>query len=306
MVLNESNQAAYIKQLYIADDAPGHDVLLPAAASSARARLPALDAAMALRRDSREQINERLECITGSGTVSGKLDDNTGVGTLTYQFNDCYQSGFYLSGKQTIKYLRWDLNNITPLDYIISNDKLRYSLNDDYQELNGNLTVTDQDLCSEVTIENMLYSSNDKTSDVYVDHLTTKNLCDRLDISGSLYLAKAGKVLISTSKNYSMGDIYSNVTYQKYILPISGYLRLTGKNSTVVIDSRMEKSAYSYGEENRTIVLLDQDGDGKTDYSYDMPTWYLGISELVNYSDSDHDGMSGQDHERFINKFRTL
>ncbi len=133
VVLNESNQAAYIKQLYIAADAPEHDALLPTVAARARARLLAPHAAMALRRDSREQINERLECITGSGTVSGKLDDNTGVGTLTSQFNDCYQDGIYLSGKQTIKYLRWDLRNMIPLDYIISNDKLRYSLNGDYQ-----------------------------------------------------------------------------------------------------------------------------------------------------------------------------
>jgi hypothetical protein len=290
-VLNESNQAAYIKQLYIADDAPEHDVLLAAAASSARARLPAQHAVMALRRDSREQINERLACGTGSGTVSGTLDDNTGVGTLTYQFNDCYQDGVYLSGKQTIKYLRWDLSDITPLDYIISNDKLRYSRSGDYQELNGDLTVTDQGLCGEVTIENMLYSRGDKTSDVYVDHLTTKNLCNRLDISGSIYLAKTGKVSIATSQNYNMGDVYSSVTHQSYSLPISGALRLIGRNSSVTIDTRAEKTAYSDQNENKTIVSLDQDGDSKTEYSYDMPTWYLGINELVNYSDSDHDGM---------------
>jgi len=291
VVLNESNQAAYIKQLYIAADAPEHDALLPTVAARARARLLAPHAAMALRRDSREQINERLECITGSGTVSGKLDDNTGVGTLTSQFNDCYQDGIYLSGKQTIKYLRWDLRNMIPLDYIISNDKLRYSLNGDYQELNGKLTVTDQGLCSEVTLENMLYSSNEKTSDVYVDHLTTKDFCNRLDMSGAIYLAKTGKVSISTSENYNVDDVYSNVTQQMYTLPISGYLRLTGKNSSLNIASQKVTPDFSHWEERRTTISLDQDGDGKSDHSYNMPTWYLGVDVLVNYSDSDHDGM---------------
>jgi hypothetical protein len=288
VVLNESNQVDYLKMLYSVDDSAPQSV---SAASRIRARLPVVHSAMALRRDSRSQINEILDCVSGSGTVTGEMNDNIGVGKLTYQFNDCYQNGLYISGKQIIDYQRWDLNNYIPLDYTITNEALRYSLNSYYQELNGEIQVKDQGLCTEVTTENMLSSSSNKSDEVYVANLVTKNTCGKLDITGAIYLAQTGRVSISTLNNYNLGEVYSNETYKNYSLPVSGTIRLTGKKSSLTITSRIEKPDYSYWDQNRTTISLDQDGDGKADHSYDMPTWYLGVSLLVNYSDSDHDGM---------------
>lgn len=172
--------------LYSVDDSTPQSVSATAAVSRTRARLPVVHSAMALRRDSRSKINENLDCSSGSGTVTGNINDKTGVGTLTYQFNDCYQDGIYISGKQIIEYKRWDLNNYIPLDYKITNETLRYSLNSYYQELNGNIQVIDQDLCTEVTTENMLSSSSNKADEVYVENLVTKNSCDKLDITSPL------------------------------------------------------------------------------------------------------------------------
>lgn len=290
VVLNESNQADYLKMLYSVDDSVQQSVSATAA-SRIRARLPLAYPAMALSRDARSQINESLDCSSGSGTVTGEINDNTGVGKLTYQFNDCYQDGLYISGKQIIEYQRWDLNNYIPLSYKVTNQALRYSSNSYYQELNGDIQIADQGLCTEVTAKNMLYSSSNKADEMYVENLVTKNSCDKLDISGAIYLAKLGRVSISTLDNYNLGDVYSKDTYKTYSLPVSGSLRLTGKKSSLTIASRIVKPDYSYWDENRTNISLDQDGDGKTDSSYDMPTWYLGVSTLVNYSDSDHDGM---------------
>jgi len=291
VVLNESNQAAYLKMLYSVDDSTPQSVSATAAVSRTRARLPVVHSAMALRRDSRSKINENLDCSSGSGTVTGNINDKTGVGTLTYQFNDCYQDGIYISGKQIIEYKRWDLNNYIPLDYKITNETLRYSLNSYYQELNGNIQVVDQDLCTEVTTENMLSSSSNKADEVYVENLVTKNSCGKLDITGAIYLSQTGRVSISTLNNYNLGEVYSNETYKNYSLPISGTIRLTGKKSSLTITSRIEKPDYSYWDQNRTTISLDQDGDGKADHSYEMPTWYLGVASLMNYSDSDQDGM---------------
>ena len=199
VVLNESNQAAYLKMLYSVDDSTQQSVSATAAVSRTRARFPVVHSAMALRRDSRSKINENLDCSSGSGTVTGNINDKTGVGTLTYQFNDCYQSGVYISGKQIIEYQRWDLNNYIPLDYKITNEELRYSLNDSYQELNGDIQISDQDLCTEVTTENMLYSSSNKEDEVYVENFVTKNSCGRVDITGAVYLGKvriSGEILL--------------------------------------------------------------------------------------------------------------
>ena len=137
----------------------------------------------------------------------------------------------------------------------------------------------------------MLSSSNNKADEVYVENLVTKNSCGKLDITGAIYLSQTGRVSISTLNNYNLGEVYSNETYKNYSLPISGTIRLTGKKSSLTITSRIEKPDYSYWDQNRTTISLDQDGDGKADHSYEMPTWYLGVASLMNYSDSDQDGM---------------
>ena len=63
VVLNESNQAAYLKMLYSVDDSTPQSVSATAAVSRTRARLPVVHSAMALRRDSRSKINENLDWV---------------------------------------------------------------------------------------------------------------------------------------------------------------------------------------------------------------------------------------------------
>lgn len=53
---------------------------------------------------------------------------------------------------------------------------------------------------------------------MYEENFVTKNSCGRVDITGAVYLAKTGRVYVSTSNGYNIGDVYGKDTYKELFI----------------------------------------------------------------------------------------
>ena len=61
-------------------------------------------------------LNEHLECDSGSGNLTGTLNDSTFTGTLTFTYINCLLDGITYNGTGTFRIDAFDWNYIEPTD----------------------------------------------------------------------------------------------------------------------------------------------------------------------------------------------
>ena len=64
----------------------------------------------------RIDIDEPLFCESGSASMTGTLDENTGLGTLTLTYNDCTVEGFTFDGQASLTFLEFDFGYSLPVN----------------------------------------------------------------------------------------------------------------------------------------------------------------------------------------------
>jgi uncharacterized repeat protein (TIGR01451 family) len=110
-------------------------------------------------------LNEPLECDSGSGNISGTLNDSTFTGTLTVTYINCRLDGTTYNGTGTLRIDAFDLNYIEISDATMAFTLLTISSS----EFTGSMSGT-------IRIQSMIVSNTEKMTLNYVskDSLTGK------------------------------------------------------------------------------------------------------------------------------------
>jgi hypothetical protein len=251
---------------------------------------------------SREKIDESLECNSGSGRVTGSLDDKSGQGTLTYSYNNCAFGSTVLSGKQIVQYHRWDMVHLTPLDLTTTYKDLQFTAGSTFEKLNGSETVTNLNSCTERSEKNILVTTELPARDRYIDHLTGNMTCVLVDgtetpvisYTGNIYHATYGKVSISTSKPLrykNLGLEFGNTNKFMDIL-VAGNFTLSGNNSNVTFSANSIPGAIGQTETAYMTIDFDLNNDSSNERTLTVPAWYMLVDSLRNFSDVDADGLT--------------
>ncbi len=110
-------------------------------------------------------LNEPLECDSGSGSLTGTLNDTTFTGTVTFTYTNCLLEGVTYNGTGTLRIDAFDLNYIEITDATMTFTLMSISS----PEFSGSMSGT-------IRIESMIVSNTEKMTLNYVsrDNLTGK------------------------------------------------------------------------------------------------------------------------------------
>ncbi|GAA5218180.1 choice-of-anchor Q domain-containing protein [Corallincola platygyrae] len=234
----------------------------------------------------KERVDEALNCESGSGRISGNLDDDDGTGTLTQEFNSCVISGVEVNGAIIIEFERWNLNTATPADMTFIYDE--FSVESQYVGLtvaDGQIEIRNNDTCQRSYHFEMNWDNPGSNDDIYYHNFQQNFICengqDLISMTGQVYIGAFGFVNVTTPEPLAL-DRYAA---QQYYQPYAGHLRLSNELATADITITSREDLYDAPE--ATITLTHQNN---------IKEMRIGASLLVDpvygdLSDSDQDGM---------------
>ena len=86
-------------------------------------------------------FDDTLPCASGSIRIFGTIDDMTGTGTLTIQYNSCTEDGETINGQGTLRVDAFDLGMFAPSDFTISFPRLQFRATGISRDVGGSLRV---------------------------------------------------------------------------------------------------------------------------------------------------------------------
>lgn len=294
--LQSDNVSSYLDTLL------GHDASLIQLAQASSTSLKLHSQSISKNKTNREKIDEAINCSSGSGRITGSLNNDTGKGTITYTYNNCGIGNSIVSGKQLVKYTRWNMAGMVPLDLTNTYKDLQFKTGSKFEKLNGEETVTDIKSCTEKSEKNILITTESPTNDRYIDHLKGNATCVLVDgtetpaiaYTGNIYHATYGKVAISTSKPLrykNLGLEFGNTNKFMDIL-VAGNFTLSGNNSNVTLSANSIPGAIGKTETAYMTIDFDLNNDSSNQRTLTVPAWYMLVDSLRDFSDSDADGLT--------------
>lgn len=285
-VLDESSVGPFLDAVLNTDPLFGSNMAMTG--RKAGSRVTALQGAV---------VKSSLDCESGSGTVSGELDEATGRGTLTVVYNKCLQDGETATGTQLIRYDRWNLLEEEPLDYLVTFNGLTLVSSQGSQQLIGTVQRTADNPCSETLTYDLLVNASDPSQSGFADHLVVSDVCQQnspghlaRSIQGQFYAGTSGRASLSSQglevANVDMG------TGDFSMQPMAGSVTIKSGNSQVTLASWLESNSDGGSYRHaRSRLSFDHNGDGAVENRVALPSRYLLGAETQDYRDSDQDGM---------------
>ena len=136
-------------------------------------------------------LNEPLECDSGSGNLTGTLNDSTFTGTLTFTYINCLLDGITYNGTGTFRIDTFDLNYIVPTDVTMTFTLMSISSS----EFTGSMSGT-------IRIQSMIVSNTEKM---------TLNYVSKDNLTGKMY--KFENMIITSVYDYIFGPTNLTQTY---------------------------------------------------------------------------------------------
>lgn len=192
----------------------------------------------------------------GKVTAETNIDQQTGVGKVTYTFDQCDNGNAVISGKQIFDYLRW-ASNVQPADYNVIYENYVEQSNQSYIKLVGNIEFKNADSCEQTTTTNLLYQRDQISvleKDLKTESVTCELVYSELKIGGRIYFSDVGYVDISTATPIVLDN-------NKQLL--SGNLHIFNEKSSIVINTVNSNSSVS----------VDRDNDSTIDFTATTESW---------------------------------
>ncbi|MFC3912105.1 hypothetical protein ACFOSS_01340 [Pseudaeromonas sharmana] len=239
-------------------------------------------------------------CDAGQGSIGGNLNDSSGKGTLTFDFEHCLLDGIEFHGRQTVSISRWDSVLDEPMDYVITNALQQTSEQGVSRQVRGTVSVTNAGQCDQRIVTDILYKAEQAEDDIYLDHIDNYRTCNysRLNynqsFSGNIYLGKEGYLEILSN---TLGDDYSNSYFtmtdtqwnnESYQVPDHGVINFFGRDSYISL--RFVDLFNDYANTPTLSVDIRAAVDGSYKRAY-VPRAYLQDPRIRSLRDSDADGM---------------
>jgi hypothetical protein len=239
---------------------------------------------------SAETINETYNCESGYYTVQGNLDDQTGLGTLTFDFVNCLDMGITMDGKVIATVNIFDHYNLhinITMDFV-----LLTMVSSNYNvSISGPVIIDDSisgNTAREVVTKNHIEKNNtNEKMYKYQDFNVTAQIND-------IYSTSSGGTIVYSGTPAVMYDSLHGSLVVETIAPLSfsrltlmypdsgGQLLLIGDNSRIQLT--VESGRH---------VLLEFDMDGSAGYeTVRYALWTeLYDSAKLDLKDTDGDGM---------------
>ncbi|MGB5297176.1 MAG: hypothetical protein WBM52_05350 [Thiogranum sp.] len=232
-------------------------------------------------------LEETLPCDSGSTTLSGLIDDQTGTGTVTVTFNECTFDGETTNGTGTVRIDAMDLNYFEITDAVFSSALMTVTSG----ELNVSMSF---DMHIEVFIEtnmerftlNLVGQNNDTgdmlkyenliEEDVYFPFVLSPTSYTQI-VGGRQYDSEYGYVDIATPEITPL-----NYSAMEQVYPDSGVMLFTGANSNI----RMTVDSATH-----VTIFLDSDGDQVYEIATTLLWGEIGNPIAADIGDNDGDGM---------------
>ena len=109
------------------------------------------------RSELRIELDEPLTCESGSGRLTGSLDETTGTGSLTFTFISCLIEGFSFDGTGSFEIHQFDFSLLSPVDTTISFELMTLSSPDFDGSMKGS-----------IRIENLYWTNTEKITLNYI------------------------------------------------------------------------------------------------------------------------------------------
>jgi len=221
------------------------------------------------------RVKESAACSYGGEVVvSENLNQNTGVGYISYTYNQCDNGDVVLSGRQFFDYTLWS-NDLLPVNYNIVYDGYQEQYSDNsYRKITGSVSVQGANSCEQNIISNLLLET-DKVSvlekDLRSDYFPCIADNPQQNLSGRIYFSNLGYVDIATLTPIILDD---NHHLQ------SGNLHLYNEKSIIVLETKS----------SNTSVSVDSNNDAVIDFSVTSPSWHFTDQPYSEVRDDDKDG----------------
>ncbi|MFT6909185.1 MAG: hypothetical protein ACJAS1_005897 [Oleiphilaceae bacterium] len=205
------------------------------------------------------RAKESVPCNYGGELiVEENLNQDTGVGKISYTYNQCDQGDVVVSGRQIYDYSLWN-SNFEPVDFNIIYENYLEQYNGSYFKLTGGLAVKGATSCKQTTTSNLLLET-DKISvleqDLKNEYLPCDTAYPEQNISGRVYFSNIGYVDITTTSPIILDD-------NQQLL--SGNLHLYNEQSSIVLETVA----------SNTTVSVDSNHDAIIDFSVTAPSWHF-------------------------------
>lgn len=204
----------------------------------------------------RKAVNTTIPCFSGTATLSGTLDNQTGTGTLNAYYSDCaYNNNVLINGSAVFSINAVDLNKGIPTSITMSMTGLSVStVSGTTNELTGTQRIDINPSTDEMTATSNLYQIDTSTKEAVL----LRDLVISLDqngngtkISGMVCHHLYGCVSTTTSNDFRT-DAYTG-------LPYAGSLTMTGLNNTSIQTVFSKEAKTGWG---KFIINIDANGDG--------------------------------------------
>jgi hypothetical protein len=230
-------------------------------------------------------VNETDPCDSGTVSLSGDINQNTGTGTLNVTWNNCRTGNDTLNGAGSVRVDAFDFGFRAVTDGTFTFQRVTLTTPSITGTVSGSLRLqVNFANSSETTTANLitLDGSGKMTMTqnfVVIDTFNTlfappSSFTER--VSGRLFDSTHGFIDITTDQAL----VFPTITQR---FPSSGRLILTGANNRHVRVITFSSNAVTLG--------LDLNGDGSSEVSASLKWTDLGAPIAANLADTDGDGM---------------
>lgn len=201
---------------------------------------------------------QTVNCIYGGDiTVSENLNQNTGVGTVSYTYEQCDTGDVVTSGKVVYDYSLW--LGLEPSDFDVVYKDFIEQYSDSYKKVEGSISFEGVGTCQEATTSDLLIET-DSASVLEQGLKIIQSFCDttypRTEVTGRLYFSNLGYVDVAAP---------NSITFDNNLELLSGKILLSNEQSRITIDTT----------DSISNVSVDSDNDETVDFSVTSPSWHF-------------------------------